>query len=64
MMRTMDTRSFIDVPGAPAIAGLAFRRFRGEADYALMVAILDACNVADQLDHINTMDETMLAEPV
>ena len=53
----MDASSFIPVPGAPAIAGLAFRRFRGEADYPVMVAILDACNAADHLDYINTVDE-------
>ena len=53
----METASPISVPGAPAIAGLTFRRFRGEADYPIMVAILDACNVADRLDFINTVDE-------
>ena len=39
----METVSFICVPGAPAIPGLTFRPFRGEADYPVMVAILDAC---------------------
>jgi mycothiol synthase len=53
----MDTPSFISVPGAPAIPGLVFRRFRGEADYPLMVAILDACNAADRLEYINTVEE-------
>ena len=53
----MDIVPFISVPGAPAIPGLAFRRFRGEADYPVMVAILDACNAADGLDFINTVDE-------
>jgi mycothiol synthase len=47
----------IHVSGAPPIPGLAFRRFRGEADYPLMVAILDTCNVADRLDYINTVEE-------
>lgn len=45
------------VPGAPAIPGLVFRPFRGEADYPLMVAILDACNAADRLEYINTVAE-------
>jgi mycothiol synthase len=53
----MDTRSFISVPGAPAIPELAFRRFRGEADYPVMVTILDACNAADRLEYINTVEE-------
>jgi ribosomal protein S18 acetylase RimI-like enzyme len=53
----MDTMSLIRVPGASAIGGLAFRRFRGEADYADMVEILNACNAADGLDYINTLEE-------
>jgi mycothiol synthase len=57
MTGAMDAGAPIRVPGAPAIAGLAFRRFRGEADYPVMVAILDACNVADRLDYINTVEE-------
>ena len=47
----------IVVAGAPAIPGLTFRRFRGEADYPIMVAILDACNAADRLDYINSVEE-------
>jgi mycothiol synthase len=53
----METASPISVPGAPVIPGLSFRRFRGEADYPVMVAILDACNAADRLDFVNTVDE-------
>ena len=49
--------SSLTVPGAPTISGLIFRRFRGEADYPLMVSILDACNAADHLEYINTVDE-------
>jgi mycothiol synthase len=47
----------IDVSGAPPIAGLIFRRFRGEVDYPVMVAILDACNVADDYVYINTVTD-------
>ena len=50
-------QSFINVPGAPPIPGLTFRRFRGEGDYPLMVAILDACNIADGLEYINTVED-------
>jgi mycothiol synthase len=56
-MTMVNTPSLITVPGAPAIPGLAFRRFRGQADYPVMVAILDACNAADALEYINTVDE-------
>ena len=45
------------VPGAPAIPGLAFRCFRGEADYPIMVDILEACNLADRLEYVNNVDE-------
>ena len=48
------------VPGSPTIPNLTFRRFRGEADYPVMVAILDACNAADQLEFINTLDDIAL----
>jgi mycothiol synthase len=50
-------RSRLDVPGAPAIPGLTFRRFRGEADYPVMVSMLDACNEVDRLEYINTVEE-------
>lgn len=46
-----------DVPGAPPIPGLSFRRFRGEADYPIMVSIMDACNEVDRLEYINTVEE-------
>jgi ribosomal protein S18 acetylase RimI-like enzyme len=54
------SESLIVVSGAPAIPGLIFRRHRGEADYPLMVALLDACNVADRNDYINTVEEVAL----
>jgi mycothiol synthase len=57
MTTAMDTSSTVTVPGAPAIPGLAFRRFRGEADYPAMVNILEACNAADRLDYVNTLKE-------
>jgi mycothiol synthase len=50
-------RTVITVSGAPAIPGLVFRRFRGEADYRVMVAILNACNADDDLEYVNTLDE-------
>jgi mycothiol synthase len=57
MTSAVEPSSFISVPGVPTIAGLTFRRFRGEADYPIMVAILDACNAADHLEYINTVEE-------
>jgi mycothiol synthase len=57
MTTILNAQSLIAVPWAPAIPRLSFRTFRGEADYPLMVAILDACNAADRLEYINTVDE-------
>jgi mycothiol synthase len=56
-IEVMDESAVIHVAAAPAIPGLAFRRFRGEADCPVMVAILDACNSVDGLDYINTVAE-------
>jgi mycothiol synthase len=47
----------IVIPNAPAIPGLTFRRFRGEADYPLMSALIDACKVADGLERSTTVDD-------
>ncbi len=40
----------LKLPDAPDIPGLTFRRFRGEADFALMAAIAVSCNRADGID--------------
>ena len=53
----LDEQAVPAVLKVPAIPGLAFRRFRGQPDYPVMVAILDACNVADRLEFINTVEE-------
>jgi mycothiol synthase len=49
------------LPDAPDIPGLRFRRFRGETDYPAMVAILEACNRADQIDHTDTVENVAAA---
>ena len=38
------------VPGAPAIPGLSFRGFRGEADYPLMADVIASGLEADQME--------------
>ena len=53
----LTSQSTIQVCDAPAIPGLSFRRFRGEPDYPVMVAILDACNDADRLEYVNTIED-------
>ncbi len=49
--------STLVVPGAPAIAGLAFRRFRGEEDFAAMAAVIDAAKDADGLEWATSEEE-------
>ena len=47
----------IIIPDAPSIPGLAFRRFRGEADYPQMAALIDACKAADGVDRSTSVDD-------
>lgn len=42
---------------APSIPGLAFRRFRGEADFPVMVGIMDACNEIDRLEYNESVED-------
>jgi ribosomal protein S18 acetylase RimI-like enzyme len=46
----------IELPHAPVIPGLIFRRFRGEADYPRMAALIDACKVIDGLERATTVE--------
>jgi ribosomal protein S18 acetylase RimI-like enzyme len=54
---TADTDNSVVLPDAPAIPGLRFRRFRGEADYAPMVAAANVAYTADQLEEVLTVEE-------
>jgi mycothiol synthase len=49
--------NIISLPNAPAIPGLTFRRFRGEADYPHMAALINACKIADQVERVGNVDE-------
>lgn len=51
----------IQIAQSPAMPGLHFRRFRDDADYAAIAALITACNVADGIDYIPTAD-TLRAE--
>ncbi len=46
--------STIAVPGAPPIAGLTFRRYRGESDIPAMVELMSAVEIADETFEIMT----------
>lgn len=48
----------IDLPGAPALPGLSVRRFRGPADYPLMVELTNRCSRADGDEWVSTLQNT------
>jgi mycothiol synthase len=47
----------IMIPGAPDLAGLTFRFFRGESDYPLILTLIDASKVADGVEGTTTLDD-------
>jgi GNAT superfamily N-acetyltransferase len=42
---------------APAVPGLSFRRFRGEADYAAMHAVIEGSKEADSIERADTVED-------
>jgi mycothiol synthase len=48
--------NFLPDPAALEIPGLAFRAFRGEADFPLMLAIINACKKVDGLERADTLE--------
>ncbi|MBP7686886.1 MAG: GNAT family N-acetyltransferase [Thermoflexales bacterium] len=50
------TTDQIFLPDAPTIAGLRFRTFRGDDDYAVIVEIANVYNAANQTGEIVTLD--------
>ncbi len=48
--------SLVEVPGAPDIPGLVFRRYRGDEDLPLLVKVFEAVAEADGLDWSVTVD--------
>ncbi len=47
----------VKLDAAPAISGLVFRRFRGEADYPHMAGLIAACKVADGVERATTVED-------
>lgn len=48
--------SLLEIAGAPAIAGLTFRRFRGASDIAALVELMSAVEIADGTFEIMTAE--------
>jgi len=51
------TTQEIRLPAPPAIPGLTFRSFRGEADYPLMAAVLEGSKDADKVERVDTAED-------
>jgi mycothiol synthase len=47
----------IDLPGAPSIPGLLFRRFRGEPDFAPMAELINACKDVDGVERSTSIED-------
>ncbi len=46
----------VEVPGAPDIPGLVFRRYRGDEDLPTLVEVFNAAAETDGLDWLVTVD--------
>lgn len=57
IVATRSDRIRLEVADAPAIQGLSFRRFRGDEDFPLMVAVADRCKLADQDEFVETLED-------
>lgn len=58
MLETVKTQTdSIAVAGAPAIAGLAFRGFRGEVDYPAMAEVFVQARKADQIEWVESAED-------
>ncbi len=49
--------AIIEIPNAPALPGLTFRRFCGESDYPHMAALIAACKTADGVDRTTKVED-------
>lgn len=56
-MNASNTQTLFSPPQAPALAGLSFRGFGGETDYARMAELINTCNRVDKLDERTTTEE-------
>jgi len=57
MITSTQVNDLILLPDAPAIPGLAFRRFRGESDYPHMLAVINGSKAADGVERSDTLED-------
>ncbi|NIM96800.1 MAG: GNAT family N-acetyltransferase [candidate division Zixibacteria bacterium] len=61
MSPNKDSNDEIVLSYAPGISGLSFRRFRGERDYPVMVAVINGSNKADGIAHTDSLEDVTAA---
>ncbi|KAA3644900.1 MAG: GNAT family N-acetyltransferase [Chloroflexi bacterium] len=54
--KTLD-KQYIEINDTPQVEGLAFRKFRGEADYPEMVELVNAANRFDEVDEQDNLED-------
>ncbi len=57
MIATNHINQSISLPDAPAIPGLVFRGFQGEADYPKMLAVIAGSKDFDQIERADTVED-------
>jgi mycothiol synthase len=57
MSATAKMMDVIDVPTIQEVPGLAFRAFRGEADYAMMADLLNECFDGDAVERVTSAED-------
>lgn len=57
MSTNIATAQALNVPAAPAIPGLSFRRFRGPSDYPHMVAVREGSKLVDKVERSDTVEK-------
>jgi len=58
----MIDRDNVSLPDAPVVTGLVFRRFRGPADYAPMVAVREGAQEWDRVDPLSAREAIPTAD--
>lgn len=57
MIAIEETSDMISVPELPDVPGLVFRRFRGESDYANVLAVIRGSKQADGVERSDTLED-------
>lgn len=50
-------KQIVEVPGSPSIKGLSFRMFNGEADFPIMLDLINRSKAVDKVERADTLDD-------